>query len=141
MIEKVINRKNMLKALRQVASNQGSAGTDGMTVKELSSHLKENRDKIVTDICNGRYLPQSILGIEIPKANGKVRLLGIPTVTDRLLEQAVSQIISTKFEREFKEFSYGFRPDRNAQQAVQQSQKYINEGYQHIVDIDLKNFF
>jgi len=109
MIEKVINRKNMLKALRQVVSNQGSAGTDGMTVKELSKHLKENRDKIVTAILNGRYLPKPILGIEIPKANGKTRLLGIPTVTDRLLQQAVSQIISFKFEREFKEFSYGFR--------------------------------
>jgi len=141
MIEKVINRKNMLKAYRQVLSNKGSAGVDGMSVYELSEHLQENRDKIVTSVCNGKYLPQPILGIEIPKANGKKRLLGIPTVTDRLLQQAVSQVVAPKFETEFKEFSYGFRPERNAHQAVQQSQQYINEGYQHIVDIDLKNFF
>jgi group II intron reverse transcriptase/maturase len=141
MIEKVIDRKNMRKAYQQVKSNQGSAGVDGMSVKELSEHLKENRDKIVTSICSGKYLPQPILGVEIPKSNGKKRLLGIPTVTDRLLQQAVNQVISPKFKVEFKETSFGFRPGRNAHQAVQQAQKFINEGYQHIVDIDLKSFF
>jgi RNA-directed DNA polymerase len=141
MIEKVISRKNMLKAYRQVVSNQGSAGVDDMSVKELSSHLKMNRDKLVAAVCNGRYLPQAILGVEIPKSNGKKRVLGIPTVTDRLLQQAVSQVIEPKFELEFTEHSYGFRPDRNAHQAVQQAQKNIHAGYDHIVDIDLKNFF
>jgi RNA-directed DNA polymerase len=141
MIEKVISRKNMLKAYRQVVSNQGSAGVDGMSVKELSSHLKINRDKIVAAVCKGSYLPQAILGVEIPKSNGKTRVLGIPTITDRLLQQAVSQVIEPKFELEFTEHSYGFRPDRNAHQAVQQAQKNIHEGYDHIVDIDLKNFF
>ena len=141
MIEKVINRKNMLMAYRQVVSNGGSAGVDGMSVKELSSHLKENRDGIVTAILTGKYLPQFILGVEIPKSNGKKRLLGIPTVTDRLLQQGVHQVIGPKFEVEFKEHSYGFRPNRNAHQAVQQAQKNIHEGYDHIVDIDLKNFF
>lgn len=141
MIVKVVNRKNMLKAYRQVVSNQGSAGVDGMSVKELSHHLKVNRDKIVTAVCHGRYLPQFILGVAIPKSNGKTRVLGIPTVTDRLLQQAVSQVIEPKFELEFTDHSYGFRPDRNAHQAVQQAQKNIHEGYAHIVDIDLKNFF
>jgi len=141
MIEKVVNRKNMLKAYRQVVSNGGSAGVDGMSVKELSSHLRENRDGIVTAMLNGKYLSQFILGVEIPKSNGKKRLLGIPTVTDRLLQQAVNQVIGPKFEVEFKEHSYGFRPNRNAHQAVQQAQKNIHEGYDHIVDIDLKNFF
>jgi RNA-directed DNA polymerase len=141
MIGKVINRKNMLKAYRQVVMNAGSSGVDGMSVSALSKHLKENRDKIMTGIVNGNYLPPPILGVEIPKGNGKFRLLGIPTVTDRLLQQAVSQVVGSSFELDFKEHSYGFRPNRNAHQAVQQAQKNIHEGYGHIVDIDLKNFF
>lgn len=141
MIEKVINRKNMLRAYRQVLINKGSAGVDGMSVKELSQHLDKNREQIALAVCNGKYLPSPILGVEIPKSNGKTRLLGIPTVTDRLLQQAVAQVITIKFEQEFKEHSYGFRPDRNAHQAVLQAQKYIHQGYTHIVDIDLKSFF
>jgi len=141
MIEKVVNRKNMLRAYRQVLSNKGSAGVDGMPVKELSEHLDKNREKIAFEVCNGTYLPQAILGVEIPKSNGKTRLLGIPTVTDRLLQQAVSQIITVKFEAEFKDHSYGFRPDKNAHQAVHQAQKNIHAGFGHIVDIDLKGFF
>lgn len=141
MIEKVINRKNMLRAYRQVLSNKGSAGVDGMTAKELSAHLDKNREKIALEVCTGKYLPQPILGVEIPKSNGKTRLLGIPTVTDRLLQQAVSQVITIKFETEFKDHSYGFRSNRNAHQAVQQAQKNIHAGYQYIVDIDLKSFF
>ena len=141
MIERVVNRANMLKAYHQVVSNKGSAGVDGMGVNKLLHHLKINRDVIVQAVSEGNYLPQPILGVEIPKSNGKTRLLGIPTVTDRLLQQAVHQVIMPLFEVEFKAHSYGFRPNRNAQQAVQQAQKNINEGYQHIVDIDLKNFF
>lgn len=141
MIEKVINRRNMQRAVKQVLANKGSAGVDGMSVKQLSAHLRKNRDVIATSIVNGKYLAQPILGVEIPKSNGKTRLLGVPTVTDRVLQQAVSQVIMLRFEEEFKQHSYGFRPNRNAQQAVQQAQKNINEGYQHIVDIDLKNFF
>jgi group II intron reverse transcriptase/maturase len=141
MIEKVISRKNMRLACRQVVSNKGSAGVDGMTVAELPAYLQENRDAIALAVCNGRYLPQPIKGVAIPKGNGQERLLGIPTVTDRWLQQAVSQAIEPLFELEFSEHSYGFRPNRNAHQAVQQAQQHINEGYQHIVDIDLKNFF
>lgn len=141
MIERVINRRNMQRAYHQVLLNKGSAGVDGMTIKELSVHWKKNRDKVATAMVNGKYLPQPILGVEIPKSNGKKRLLGVPAVTDRLLQQAVSQAIGLKFEMEFEEHSYGFRPNRNAQQAVQQAQKNINEGYVHIVDIDLQNFF
>ena len=141
MIEKVISRKNIRKAYLQVRANKGSAGVDGMNVDDLSEFFKEHQDKIATAICNGRYLPQPILGVEIPKSNGKKRLLGVPTVVDRVLQQAVSQVIGSKFELQFKEHSYGFRPHRNALQAVKQSQKYINAGYQYIVDIDLKSFF
>ncbi len=138
MIEKVVNRKNLLKAYQTVLSNKGAAGVDGMGVKELSVHLKENGEQIVD---TGSYLPQPILGVAIPKANGKKRLLGMPTVCERWLQQAVHQVIAPLFEPEFKEHSYGFRPGRNAGQAVIQAQKYIHEGYIAILDIDLQNFF
>ncbi len=141
MIEQVLNPTNMMRAYRQVASNQGSAGVDGMSVKELYVHLTKNREQIESDIRAGKYLPQAILGVEIPKSNGKVRLLGVPTVTDRLLQQAVGQVLAIKFELDFEDYSYGFRPNRNAQQAVIKALDYINSGHQHIVDIDLKSFF
>jgi RNA-directed DNA polymerase len=130
-----------MRAYHQVVSNKGSAGVDGMTVRELYAHLTKNREQIVSGVRGNRYLPQAILGVEIPKSNGKVRLLGVPTVTDRLLQQAVGQILAIKFEMEFEDYSYGFRPNRNAQQAVLKAQEYINSGYHQIVDIDLKSFF
>jgi len=141
MIEKILSNRNISKACKQVVSNRGSAGVDGMSVEILSTHLKTNWKHIAIAIVHQRYLAQPILGIEIPKENGKKRLLGIPTVVDRLLQQAVHQVISPKFELEFKEHSYGFRPQKNAHQAVQQAQKNIHEGYDYIVDIDLKSFF
>lgn len=141
MIEAILNRRNMMHAYRQVVSNRGAAGVDGMNVKELYQHLRNNREQLESDIRQGNYLPQAILGVEIPKANGKKRLLGIPTVTDRLLQQAVGQVLAVRFELEFEDQSYGFRPNRNAQQAVLKAQEYINSGFQNIVDIDLKSFF
>ena len=130
-----------MRAYRHVILNKGSAGIDGMTVKELYKYLTKNRESIESELREGKYLPSAILGVEIPKSNGKTRLLGIPTVVDRLLQQAVTQVITIKFELEFEDYSYGFRPNRNAQQAVLKAQEYINSGYQHIVDIDLKSFF
>ena len=141
MIEQVLNRQNMMRAYRQIKRNKGRAGVDGMTVDELYAYLTNNRESIETALRNGTYLPQSILGVEIPKSNGKVRLLGIPTVIDRLLQQAVGQVVSNRFEMEFEDYSYGFRPNKNAQQAVLKAQEYINSGLQDIVDIDLKSFF
>ena len=141
MIEQVLNPTNMMRAYRQVASNKGSAGVDGMSVKELYVHLTKNREQIESDIRMENYHPQPILGVEIHKSNGKTRLLGVPKVTDRLLQQAVGQVLAIKFELDFEDYSYGFRPNRNAQQAVIKALDYINAGYQHIVDIDLKSFF
>ena len=141
MIEQVVRRKNLLKARRQVERNQGSSGVDGMPVSQLKQHLDQTRNALVTSILNHSYTAQPILGVVIPKGDGKTRLLGVPTVIDRVLQQAVSQVLAPKFELEFKDHSYGFRPQKNAHQAVLQSQKYIHEGYEHIVDIDLKNFF
>ena len=125
MIEKVVNLRNLQKAYNQVVRNEGSAGVDGMSVKALSGHLQSNRETILAAISEGSYLPQSILGVPIAKDNGKTRLLGVPTAAERTLQQAVSQVIAPYFEREFKEYSYGFRPNRNAQQAVLQAQKNI----------------
>lgn len=141
MIEQVLNPNNIMRAYRQVKKNDGSAGVDRTKVKELYNYLKNNRERIETEIREGKYMPQPILGVEIPKQNGKKRLLGIPTVMDRLLQQATGQVIALKFEMEFEDYSYGFRPNKNAQQAVLRALDYINAGYQHIVDIDLKTFF
>jgi len=141
MIEQVLSKGNIYKALVKVKKNKGSAGIDNMPTDELYSFWTDNREIIEEQIRTGKYLPKPILGEEIPKRNGKTRLLGIPTVSDRLLQQAVGQVLSIKFETEFEDFSYGFRPNRNAQQAVIKAQEYINEGYQYIVDIDLQNFF
>ncbi|WP_425391890.1 group II intron reverse transcriptase/maturase [Ekhidna sp.] len=141
MIAEVLRRKNLYKAHRQVLQNKGSAGVDGMTVYELANHLEANRDRIITEVLNHTYVPEAILGVEIPKGKGKTRLLGIPTVTDRWLQQAVSQVLMTKFELNFEPFSFGFRSEKNTQQAVTQALAYINDGFQDIVDIDLKGFF
>ena len=141
LIEQVINRQNMMRAFKQVRQNKGSAGVDRMPVKELYDYLTKNRESIEQSLLNGTYLPQPILGVEIPKSNGKVRLLGVPTVVDRMLQQAVGLMLANRFEMDFEDYSYGFRPSKNAQQAVLKAQDYINSGYQDIVDIDLKSFF
>lgn len=141
MIERILKGKNICRACKQVESNKGSAGVDGMTVKELPHFFKSNRKDLCDKIRSDQYFAQAILGVEIPKENGKKRLLGIPTVVDRVLQQAVHQIISPMFEVEFTEHSFGFRPARNAHQAIQQAQKYIHESYNYIADIDLKSFF
>jgi group II intron reverse transcriptase/maturase len=141
LIEQVINRQNMMRALNQVRQNKGSAGVDRMSVSELYDYLTNNRESIEQSLLNGTYLPQPILGVEIPKSNGKVRLLGVPTVVDRMLQQAVGQVLANRFEMDFEDYSYGFRPNKNAQQAVLKALEYINSGYQDIVDIDLRSFF
>lgn len=141
MIAQVTQRKNLYKAYRQVVRNGGASGVDGMAVRELHSYIEGNRDKVLTSILNHTYVPQAIKGVAIPKTSGKTRLLGVPTVVDRWLQQAVSQVLMTKYELTFEDHSYGFRPEKNTHQAVNQSLKYINDGYQDIVDIDLKSFF
>lgn len=130
-----------MRAYHQVKSNKGSAGIDGMKVEELHSHLQSNREVIKASVRQCNYLPQPILGVEIPKSNGKKRLLGIPCVTDRWLQQAVGQILCNHYDLEFEDSSYGFRPNRSAVQAVSRSLVYLNSGYTCIVDMDLENFF
>ncbi len=141
MIEQVLTRKNILRAMYQVQKNHGSAGVDHMPVTKLSELISIDKEELTAKVRSGKYLPQPILGVEISKGNGKMRLLGIPTVTDRLLQQAVLQVINAKFEFEFSDNSFGFRPNKSLHQAVLKSQGYINNGFQYIVNIDLKSFF
>lgn len=141
MIERVLQPKNLYKAHRQVVGNKGASGVDGMKVGELKSYIDQNRQTLLTSILNRRYVAKPIKGVEIPKTNGSARLLGVPTVVDRWLQQAVSRQLATKFELDFEEESYGFRPRKNLHQGVTQALKNINDGYQDIVDIDLKGFF
>ena len=141
MIVKILQSKNLYKAYRKVLSNKGSFGVDKMEVNYLKEFLSTYQNDLVREILSDEYQPSAIRGVEIPKQNGGLRLLGIPTVVDRWLQQAVSQQLMTRFELDFSEHSYGFRPRKNMQQALQQSLKHINEGYGDIVDIDLRKFF
>ena len=141
IIDKVLSARNLTEACSEVVKNKGAGGVDGMNVKQLKAYLDINRNTLIEQIHSGNYIPSPIRGKEIPKRNGKKRLLGIPTVVDRMLQQAVSRVIMPQYEYMFSTYSYGFRPQRNTLQAVQRSLNYINSGYQHIVDIDLKGFF
>lgn len=140
-IEKILQAGNITEACYEVIRNKGAAGVDKMSVKELKAFLDENRAQLEDQIRNGQYLPKPIRGKEIPKRDKKMRLLGIPSVVDRMLQQAVSRVLMLQYELIFSNYSYGFRPQRNAHQALGKALDYINTGYQNIVDIDLKAFF
>lgn len=139
--EAVFARQNMLTALKRVERNKGAAGIDGMEVKDLSGYLKTHWLEVREALESGTYRPSPVRRVEIPKSDGGVRQLGIPTVLDRLIQQAIAQVLTPMFEAVFSPHSYGFRPGRSAHQAVRQSQEYIREGCEWVVDIDLEKFF
>src|SRR5690242_3025654 len=141
LMEEVCERENCKQALARVKSNKGSPGVDGMTVKQLPGHLKEQWPAIREQLLSGTYRPQPVRRVEIPKPDGGVRELGIPTVLDRFIQQAVMQVMQRRWDGTFSESSYGFRPGRSAHQAVAQAQQYIAEGYCWCVDLDLEKFF
>jgi RNA-directed DNA polymerase len=141
LMEEVCKRDNVRGALKQVRANRGSPGVDGMTVTELPGYLKEHWPAIREQLLSGTYRPQPVKRVEIPKPDGGVRKLSIPTVLDRFIQQAVMQVLQGRWDRTFSERSYGFRPGRSAHQAVTQAQRYIAEGYGWVVDIDLEKFF
>lgn len=141
LMEEVCERENCKQALARVKANKGSAGVDGMTVQQLPEYLKQHWPVIREQLLSGTYKPQPVKRVEIPKPDGGIRKLGIPTVLDRLIQQAVMQVLQRKWDRTFSEHSYGFRPGRSAHQAVEQAQKYIAEGYRWVVDLDLEKFF
>lgn len=141
LMDQILSEKNMKMAYQKVKSNKGVAGIDKISVAEIDEYLKENWTDIKEKILKRKYRPQPVLRVEIPKANGGVRNLGIPTVVDRMIEQAVAQVLTPIFEEQFSEYSYGFRPERRAQQAIIKLLEYLNDGYTYIVDIDLEKFF
>lgn len=141
LIERMLGRDNMLKALQAVEANQGAAGVDGLEVGQLRSHLRGNWAVIQEQLLNGNYEPQPVRRVDIPKAGGGTRMLGIPTVLDRLIQQAIHQILSPLWEPEFSAHSYGFRPGRSAAQAVKAAQGHIIAGKRWVVDMDLEKFF
>jgi RNA-directed DNA polymerase len=141
LMEEVVRRENLVKALKRVQANKGSPGVDGMTVDELPGYLKEHWGRIRQEWLSGTYRPQTIKQELIPKPGGGTRKLGIPTVLDRFIEQAILQVLNPIFDPTFSPYSYGFRPRRNAHQAVRQAKRYIAEGYEWVVDLDLEKFF
>jgi RNA-directed DNA polymerase len=140
-MEEVCDRENLKRALRRVKANQGSPGIDGMKVGELPGYLKQHWPAIREQLLNGSYQPQPVRRVEIAKPDGGVRKLGIPTVLDRLIQQAVMQVLQGKWDRTFSEHSHGFRPQRSAHQAVAKAQQYIAAGHRWVVDLDLEKFF
>lgn len=141
LLEEVLERNNMLLALKRVISNKGSHGVDGMKIDELREHIKKHWDTIKAKILESKYNPSPVRRVEIPKVDGGVRLLGIPTVQDRLIQQGIAQVLSRIYEPLFSNNSFGFRPRRGAKDAVTKSKQYINEGNRWVIDMDLEKFF
>ncbi len=141
MMEQILSYQNVTSALERVERNKGSHGVDGMSVQTLRSHLMEHWSTLRTELIKGTYLPQPVRRVEIPKPNGGVRKLGIPTVIDRFIQQAIAQVLNKEFDPSFSRQSYGFRPNKRGHDAVRQAKRYIKEGYRWVVDIDLEKFF
>lgn len=131
----------MNQAYKKVKKNNGSSGVDGMTVDELLEYLKQNKTQILEELLGGSYIPKPVRRVEIDKPDGGKRMLGIPTVVDRVIQQAIAQVLTPIYEEKFSETSYGFRPQRSQHQAIRKCQKYINDGYKWVVDIDISKYF
>ena len=141
MLEMILSPMNLNKAYNKVKSNKGSGGVDGLSVEDLLPYLLEHKESIVNSIIQGKYRPNPVRRVDIPKEPKKTRLLGIPTVVDRVIQQSIAQILSPIYEPLFSTNSFGFRPKRSAHDALKQCQKYISEGYKYCVDMDLEKFF
>ena len=141
LIDRIVDTENLNLAFKKVKRNKGAAGVDEKDIVATRLYLQEHGHEIIQLIREGKYKPQPVRRVEIPKPNGGKRKLGIPTVTDRVIQQAMVQKLSPIFERQFSEFSYGFRPNKSAHQAIEQARQYIEEGYKFVVDLDLEKFF
>jgi group II intron reverse transcriptase/maturase len=141
LLERILSRDNLNKAYLQVKRNKGAHGIDGMEVEHLLQYLKENGEELVKSVLGGGYRPNPVRRVEIPKDNGKMRMLGIPTAVDRMVQQAIAQILSPIYEPQFCETSYGFRPKRSTHDALRKCKEYANQGYTYVVDMDLEKFY
>ena len=141
LMEMILSQKNMEEAMKAVKSNKGAPGIDNMTVNEIDAYFKENMDEVKTSIMNKKYEPLPVRRVYIPKPNGKERPLGIPAVKDRVIQQAVAQVLITVYDEQFSNHSYGFRPNRSAHGAIEEALSYLNEGYEWVIDLDIEKFF
>ena len=142
LLDAILQSDNLNKAYKKVKSNKGAGGVDGMSVDELLTFLKDNQKKLVQMLKEGKYKPNPVRRVEIPKeTKGETRKLGVPTVVDRVFQQAITQVLSPIYEEKFSENSYGFRPKRGAHDALKQCQQNVNDGYVYVVDMDLEKFF
>ena len=140
-LELILSPTNLNAAYKQVKRNKGSGGVDKMEVGSLKDYLVKHKNELIASILRGKYRPNPVRRVEIPKDNGQKRQLGIPTVVDRVVQQAISQVLTPLYEPQFSEHSYGFRPNRNAHQALRKCREYITAGYSYAVDLDLEKFF
>jgi len=142
LMEQILHKDNLNKAYKKVKSNKGAGGVDGMSVDELLGFLKDNQKQLIQKIKDGKYKPNPVRRVEIPKeTKGEFRKLGVPTVVDRVFQQAITQVLSPIYEKQFSENSYGFRPNRGAHDALKQCQTNVNDGYVYVVDMDIEKFF
>jgi len=141
MLERILKRENLNESYKRVKRNHGSGGVDGMSVEELGAYLATHKEEILRTILDGKYRPKPVLRVEIPKEDGKKRPLGIPTAVDRVIQQAIAQVLTPIYEAKFVETSYGFRPKRSAHDALKKCLEYIDDGYKYVVDMDLEKFF
>ena len=141
LLEQILASGNLNRAFKQVKRNKGAGGIDGMQVDELLPYLRGNGKELTQAILDGKYRPKPVRRVEIPKENGKTRKLGIPTVVDRLIQQAICQVLTPIFEKQFSENSFGFRPKKGAHDALKKCQTNITEGYRYVVDMDLEKYF
>ena len=140
-MEQICERANMNRAYRKVKANKGAAGVDGISIERLPTYIREHKEEFLVELLDGSYQPELVRGVQIPKPDGSKRQLGIPTVLDRVIQQAILQILEPIYEPKFSNSSYGFRPNRSAQMALRQAREYLRDGYKYVVDTDLEKFF
>jgi group II intron reverse transcriptase/maturase len=141
LIEEILSTQNLSEAVKRVKSNKGSSGVDKMTIDQIDSYFNEHRDEIINSIMNKTYRPQPVRRVYIPKSNGKLRPLGIPTLVERVIQQAISQKLMTIYEPIFSNYSYSFRPNRDCHMAINMVLEYLNQGFEWVIDLDIEKYF